>query len=98
MTRVKINVGAVNLVGEKLKENANDVKRLKMIINDIVNDMSSAWEGTDYDALREKVTERLLPSVEKSSKVIDGLGSYLKKVPGGYQSLDNVFKVKKITD
>ena len=98
MSRIKINKTSVRSVGQRLNENASDIRHLKMIVNDIVNDMSTAWEGTDYDAMRDKVTDKFLPSLEKSSEAIDGLGNYLKKVPAGYESLDSVFKIKKIVD
>ena len=40
MSRIKINKTAVRFVGQKLNENANDIKSIKTRINDIVNDMS----------------------------------------------------------
>ena len=77
---------------------ADEIKTEQNNINNIINDMSGAWKGSDYDACRNAVGDKLLPDLKTASKAIDNMGIYLSKVPRAYDSVDNVYKSKKIVE
>ena len=95
--RIKINKSEIKRIGQKLCENADEIRTQKRNIDSVFNDLASAWEGTDYEACHEIIEENFLPGLEKTCVAIDGLGNYLRKVPATYDSVDNVFKSKRIT-
>ncbi len=96
--RIKISKHEIYTMGLKFKEIAKDVLTEQRKINNIINDMSDAWKGNDYDVCRNTVNDKLLPNLKTASKAIDNMGNYLSKVPNAYNSVDNVYKSKKIVE
>ncbi len=97
-SRIKINKSEIRTIGLKFSEIANDIKAEQANINAIINDMSDAWQGNDYDTCRSIVDDKLLPNFKTVAKAIDNMGNYLSKVPNAYNSVDNVYKSKKIVE
>ena len=95
--RIKINKTQIAKIGYELNEQAEEIERQQKNINNIINDLSNAWRGTDYNTCRSIVEEKLLPGLNKASTAIDDLGNYLRKVPATYDSLDNKYKKIKMT-
>lgn len=92
--RIRIDKSKIKQIGYSLKENASDIEKQTVNISNIINDLSEAWEGTDYKECRNKVNDKLIPSLKKSYTAIDKLGNYLIKVPNSYDSVDSLYESK----
>ncbi|MBO6145181.1 MAG: WXG100 family type VII secretion target [Bacilli bacterium] len=93
---MQINTSSISTISEQIKENISDMKKEHQNIKSYISDMKKGWKGENADKFYKTFEEIYLKNLIDSIDVLSDFQTFISKVPGAYETIDNSYASKNI--
>lgn len=94
--QVYIDNDKVKSISNNVKQIGNDLNNCEKKLRNILEEISSNWEGEDSKKFQAVMNSKTIAKVQEMADLVNDYAKYLGKVPNAYQNLDSYFSGKKI--
>lgn len=93
---MQINTSSIETLSDQIKENIDDLKKEHENIKEYINDIKKGWKGENADKFYKAFEDIYLPNLISSINVLSEFQTFISKVPGAYETIDNSYANKNI--
>lgn len=93
---VVVEGGSITASSKKILDNSTTFMELIKQFDTIIGNINTAWEGDDALKYINTMKEKYIVEMLKLQAILNSYGTYLSKVPGVYDTLDETFLSKTI--
>ncbi len=93
---IKINKTQISKLSDEFLDNVNQFDVYIKKLYNLLENIESSWQGADEAKLINVMKDNYLVAMHEFKEVLNNYGTYLKKIPNVYGTLDDNYANKKL--